>query len=65
MTDVDHCGAYFADRIVYTQKVLAFFDQYLRKSYLQLVEPLGAVDTTQAQEQQDLRKQVKGNVETT
>lgn len=27
---VDHCGAYFADRVVYTQKVIGFFDLHLR-----------------------------------
>jgi fermentation-respiration switch protein FrsA (DUF1100 family) len=49
MPDVDHCGAYFADRITYTQKVLAFFDQHLKKSHLQLVEALNPIDTTHEQ----------------
>jgi fermentation-respiration switch protein FrsA (DUF1100 family) len=44
LPEADHCGAYFADRIAYTQKVIAFFDQYLRKPHLQLVEPLDALD---------------------
>ena len=29
---VEHCGAYFEDRLVYTQKVSNFFDLYLRKT---------------------------------
>jgi fermentation-respiration switch protein FrsA (DUF1100 family) len=38
--EADHCGAYFADRKVYTQKVIDFFDLYLKNSRtrLQLVE---------------------------
>jgi len=36
--EADHCGAYFVDRIVYTKKVLSFFEQYLKKPRLQLVE---------------------------
>ncbi|GCE13547.1 alpha/beta hydrolase [Tengunoibacter tsumagoiensis] len=28
---VEHCGAYFADRAVYMQRVIHFFDEYLRK----------------------------------
>jgi fermentation-respiration switch protein FrsA (DUF1100 family) len=28
---VDHCGAYFADRVAYVKKVTAFFDHYLRE----------------------------------
>lgn len=28
--NVDHCGAYFADRSMYVSRVAAFFDQYLR-----------------------------------
>ncbi|HEV2661760.1 MAG TPA: hypothetical protein VGU68_14220, partial [Ktedonobacteraceae bacterium] len=31
LPDVDHCGAYFADRVAYTRKVVDFFDLYLRK----------------------------------
>lgn len=34
----DHCGAYFVDRVAYTRKVLAFFDNYLKKPRLQLVD---------------------------
>ncbi len=30
LPNVDHCGAYFADRQVYVDKVTAFFDRYLR-----------------------------------
>jgi fermentation-respiration switch protein FrsA (DUF1100 family) len=33
LPDVDHCGAYFADRIAYTQKIVGFFDLYLKQSY--------------------------------
>ncbi len=33
LPDVDHCGAYFADRIAYTQKIIDFFDLYLKQSY--------------------------------
>lgn len=29
---VDHCGAYFADRVAYVNKVAAFFDHYLRET---------------------------------
>lgn len=29
---VDHCGAYFADRVGYCQRVAAFFEQYLGSS---------------------------------
>jgi uncharacterized protein len=36
--EADHCGAYFADRIAYTNKVLNFFEQNLKKLHLQLVE---------------------------
>jgi uncharacterized protein len=34
----DHCGAYFVDRITYTRKVLDFFEMYLKKPHLQLVD---------------------------
>ena len=33
----DHCGAYFADRSAYTQKVSDFFDRHLRHARLKLV----------------------------
>jgi len=33
LPDVDHCGAYFADRVAYTQKIVGFFDLYLKQSY--------------------------------
>jgi fermentation-respiration switch protein FrsA (DUF1100 family) len=36
--EADHCGAYFVDRIAYTNKVLNFFEQNLKKLRLQLVE---------------------------
>jgi len=38
LSTADHCGAYFVDRIAYTRKVLDFFDIYLRKPRLQLVD---------------------------
>lgn len=31
LPDTEHCGAYFVDRITYTQKIVDFFDTYLRK----------------------------------
>jgi uncharacterized protein len=34
LPDVDHCGAYFADRVAYTQKVVDFFELYLKKMHL-------------------------------
>jgi uncharacterized protein len=38
---VDHCGAYFADRVAYTKRVIDFFDRTLRNmpSQPQNVEP--------------------------
>ena len=33
---VEHCGVYFADRVTYTNKVIDFFDTYLKKSSLPL-----------------------------
>ena len=39
LPEADHCGAYFVDRIAYTKKVTDFFDLYLKKPRLQLVEP--------------------------
>ena len=38
LPEADHCGAYFADRIAYTKKVLSFFDVALKKPRLQLLE---------------------------
>ena len=47
---VDHCGAYFADRSAYTNKVSAFFDFHLRSPRLKLVtnraEEQGGEDDT-------------------
>lgn len=40
--DAEHCGAYFMDRVVYTQKVLKFFETYLKQTSfpsLQLLDP--------------------------
>ncbi len=36
--EADHCGAYFVDRIAYTNRVLNFFEQNLKIHRLQLVE---------------------------
>jgi uncharacterized protein len=38
LPEADHCGAYFADRVAYTNKVLNFFEQNLTRLRLQLVE---------------------------
>ena len=38
LPEADHCGAYFVDRVAYTKKVSDFFDIYLKKPRLQLVE---------------------------
>ncbi len=43
--EAEHCGAYFADRSVYVARITTFFDEYLKKPRLQLVE-----NTTTAQE---------------
>jgi fermentation-respiration switch protein FrsA (DUF1100 family) len=51
--EADHCGAYFVDRIAYTQRVIAFFDRYLRRPRLQLIESLDD-GVSEAQELQDL-----------
>ncbi|HZR44723.1 MAG TPA: alpha/beta hydrolase [Ktedonobacteraceae bacterium] len=32
LPEVEHCGAYFADRAAYVNKVLQFFDTYLKQS---------------------------------
>jgi fermentation-respiration switch protein FrsA (DUF1100 family) len=32
VSGADHCGAYFADRVAYTKKVIDFFDFYLKES---------------------------------
>ncbi len=37
--DADHCGAYFADRPLYVQKVLAFFEEHLKQQQSLLIEP--------------------------
>jgi len=49
--DVDHCGAYFLDRVAYTVKVTDFFKLHLKNSlHLQLLEnasgELGQLDAT-------------------
>jgi fermentation-respiration switch protein FrsA (DUF1100 family) len=36
--EADHCGAYFVDRIAYTNRVLSFFEQNLKILRLKLVE---------------------------
>lgn len=36
--EAEHCGAYFADRSAYVAKVRGFFELYLKKPRLQLVE---------------------------
>lgn len=43
LPEADHCGAYFADRVAYVNKVAAFFDHYLRESKPEQSDPL---DTT-------------------
>ncbi len=40
LPDVEHCGAYFADRAVYINKVIQFFDLYLKKTPSQQLEAL-------------------------
>ncbi|HLJ36240.1 MAG TPA: alpha/beta hydrolase [Ktedonobacteraceae bacterium] len=40
LPEADHCGAYFVDRKAYTAKMINFFDLYLKKPRLQLVEDL-------------------------
>jgi len=40
LPEADHCGAYFIDRVAYTNKVVAFFEQSLKKPRLQLVESI-------------------------
>ncbi len=37
--EAEHCGAYFVNRVAYCEKVTAFFELYLKKPRLQLVEP--------------------------
>lgn len=32
VSGADHCGAYFADRVAYTKKIIDFFDFYLKES---------------------------------
>ncbi|MDQ6662088.1 MAG: alpha/beta fold hydrolase, partial [Chloroflexota bacterium] len=41
LPDADHCGAYFVDRIAYTQRINNFFNEHLRKPRLQLLESSG------------------------
>ncbi len=40
LPEAGHCGAYFIDRVAYTNKVVAFFEQSLKKPRLQLVESI-------------------------
>lgn len=44
LPEADHCGAYFVDRPAYTKKVINFFDVYLKKPRLQLIESEPKVD---------------------
>ncbi len=32
LPDVEHCGAYFADRVVYVERVLTFFERHLKQT---------------------------------
>lgn len=36
--DADHCGAYFANRLRYTEKIITFFERTLKKPLIQLQE---------------------------
>ena len=45
LPNADHCGAYFEDRRAYTMKVIDFFDLYLKKPRLQLLEDADNEDT--------------------
>ncbi len=49
LPEADHCGAYFIDRVAYTKKILSFFDFYLKKPRLHLVE--SSADEKAAEEQ--------------
>lgn len=40
LPDVEHCGAYFADRAVYVNTVIKFFDRYLKETPPQQLEEL-------------------------
>ena len=51
---LDHCGAYFADRCVYTKKVSEFFDLHLRSPRLKLVSNSSIEMETQEEENNDL-----------
>ncbi|GHO45090.1 alpha/beta hydrolase [Ktedonospora formicarum] len=33
LPEADHCGAYFEDRVVYVEKLTAFFDQHLKQAH--------------------------------
>ncbi len=51
LPEADHCGVYFADRKAYTAKVIGFFDLYLKKPRLQLLESMAG---EQSQSEQNL-----------
>ncbi|GAC1383046.1 MAG: alpha/beta hydrolase [Ktedonobacteraceae bacterium] len=38
LPEAEHCGAYFLDRVAYCKKVTDFFEVYLKKPRLQIVE---------------------------
>ncbi len=44
--EANHCGAYFINRRMYVDKILAFFEQHLKmaRPHLQLLEPLPTTD---------------------
>ncbi len=33
LPDTEHCGAYFADRVAYIERIVSFFDLYLKKCH--------------------------------
>lgn len=51
---IDHCGAYFADRLAYTNKVSEFFDHHLRSPRLRLVPNSPSDDELEEQHTNDL-----------
>lgn len=44
LPDVDHCGAYFADRVTYTQRVIGFFDGALHQPRTQTQSSLNIAE---------------------
>ena len=38
LPNADHCGAYFEDRVAYIERVLGFFDHYLRGGSLKQMD---------------------------